>query len=107
MDLWAGIYAIMLPSSGFSVAHSPISSPDSAHYTHTDLSRITTELWELQVPFTGGWCINFTYNLIALLFGVIIPFPSNSGSKGVMRNFDLTKLNIIGTLDFEFEFLSQ
>ena len=34
----------------------------SAHYAHTDLSRITTELCGYPVLFTGGWRNNFTYD---------------------------------------------
>ena len=31
-------------------------------FAHTDLSRITTERWELPALFTGGWRGNFTYD---------------------------------------------
>ena len=34
---------------------------DSAHNTHTDLSCITMELWEILVLFTDGWRNDFTY----------------------------------------------
>ena len=39
-----------------------ISLSDSVHYAHTDLLRITTELLETPVLFTGGWRNNFTYD---------------------------------------------
>ena len=41
---------------------SPISPPDHPHYAHTVPSRITTELWELPVLFTGGVRNNFAYD---------------------------------------------
>ena len=41
---------------------------DSAHYAHTDLSCITTELWEILVHFTDGGRNNFTCDKIAILF---------------------------------------
>ena len=50
---------------------------------HTDRSHITTELWEYQCC---GWRINFTYDYIALLFGVtIFPVLQRAPCKGVMR----------------------
>ena len=42
----------------------------------TDLSQITTELWEIPVL---RMAINFTYDYIALLFGVSVFSPSYSG----------------------------
>ena len=39
-----------------------ISPSDRAQvYAHTDLSNITTELWELLVLYTGRWHNNFIY----------------------------------------------
>ena len=32
-----------------------ISFSDSAHFAHTDLLRIATELWGKHALFTGGW----------------------------------------------------
>ena len=49
-----------------------ISPSDSAHYAHTDLSCITMELWKIPILFIGGGCNNFTYDKIALLFGVVM-----------------------------------
>ena len=37
--------------------HSAILPSESAHYTHVDLSRITTELWETLVYFTADGAI--------------------------------------------------
>ena len=40
----------------------PMLPSGSTLYTHTDLPRITMELWELLVVFTGSWLNNFTYD---------------------------------------------
>ena len=39
-----------------------IKDSDSAHYAHTDLSHITTEMLELPCLFPGGWRNDFTYD---------------------------------------------
>ena len=49
-----------------------LSPSNGAHYTHTDLSHITMESWEIPVLFTDRWCNNFTDDIIALFLGIII-----------------------------------
>ena len=57
-----------------------ISPSDRAQvYAHTDLSNITTELWEFLILYTGRWHNNFTYLEVALFFRIIISFPSYLG----------------------------
>ena len=43
------------------------------------VSGIKTELRELPIISTSRWRYSFTYDLTALLFGVILSFPSSHG----------------------------
>ena len=55
----------------------PISPSHIAHDAHTDLSLITTELWDRNTDlFTGGWRNNFTCDKVKwhYFFGVIVFF---------------------------------
>ena len=55
----------------FSTALMRVNSTSPRDSAHADLLLITTDLWEISVLFTGGWCNNFTHDYIAILIGVI------------------------------------